>query len=268
MVDLAALLDRSRRRVRRARRARREPARRPTGPGRRPRPGWTIAPPDRPPRLDRPDRAAGRHRRGRRSCAALATAVAGPGPASSTAAPRSSSRRPPSCSPGGAPAGPALADALAGARPASRLPWFGTRDVAAVDGHRPDHGDLGARPGRGRRAGRHPGADRTACGTSRTSASVPSATASWRTAARRRRSRSGSSCRPRTARSGRSARQDAADRMTGPALDFCLLVTQRRHRADLALVGHRPGRRRVARRRAGVRRPARRRPAAAAKRHA
>ncbi|MEV6522811.1 TIGR03084 family metal-binding protein [Longispora sp. NPDC051575] len=28
---------------------------------------------------------------------------------------------------------------------------------------------------------------------------------------------------------------DAADRVTGPALDFCLLVTQRRHRADVAL---------------------------------
>jgi uncharacterized protein (TIGR03084 family) len=29
--------------------------------------------------------------------------------------------------------------------------------------------------------------------------------------------------------------QDAAQRVTGPALDFCLLVTQRRHRGDLAL---------------------------------
>ncbi|AVT36267.1 TIGR03084 family metal-binding protein [Plantactinospora sp. BB1] len=29
---------------------------------------------------------------------------------------------------------------------------------------------------------------------------------------------------------------DAADRVSGPALDFCLLVTQRRHHADLALV--------------------------------
>ncbi|MFK3981729.1 TIGR03084 family metal-binding protein [Micromonospora sp. NPDC050397] len=29
---------------------------------------------------------------------------------------------------------------------------------------------------------------------------------------------------------------DAADRVAGPALDFCLLVTQRRHRTDLALV--------------------------------
>jgi uncharacterized protein (TIGR03084 family) len=28
---------------------------------------------------------------------------------------------------------------------------------------------------------------------------------------------------------------DAAQRVTGPALDFCLLVTQRRHRSDLAL---------------------------------
>jgi uncharacterized protein (TIGR03084 family) len=29
---------------------------------------------------------------------------------------------------------------------------------------------------------------------------------------------------------------DAADRVTGPALDFCLLATQRRHRDDLAVV--------------------------------
>ncbi|GAA3223096.1 TIGR03084 family metal-binding protein [Pseudonocardia petroleophila] len=29
--------------------------------------------------------------------------------------------------------------------------------------------------------------------------------------------------------------EDAADRVTGPALDFCLLVTQRRHRDDTAL---------------------------------
>ncbi|MFU8873891.1 TIGR03084 family metal-binding protein [Micromonospora sp. SL4-19] len=33
---------------------------------------------------------------------------------------------------------------------------------------------------------------------------------------------------------------DAADRVTGPALDFCLLVTQRRHRADLALIATGP----------------------------
>ncbi|MFC0503918.1 TIGR03084 family metal-binding protein [Micromonospora costi] len=33
---------------------------------------------------------------------------------------------------------------------------------------------------------------------------------------------------------------DAADRLTGPARDFCLLVTQRRHRADLALTATGP----------------------------
>ena len=30
--------------------------------------------------------------------------------------------------------------------------------------------------------------------------------------------------------------EDAADRVTGPAVDFCLLVTQRRNRADLDLM--------------------------------
>ncbi|MEU7556899.1 TIGR03084 family metal-binding protein [Streptomyces eurythermus] len=34
--------------------------------------------------------------------------------------------------------------------------------------------------------------------------------------------------------------QDAAQRVTGPALDFCLLVTQRAHRADLALTATGP----------------------------
>ncbi|MGN9813291.1 TIGR03084 family metal-binding protein [Micromonospora sp. BQ11] len=33
---------------------------------------------------------------------------------------------------------------------------------------------------------------------------------------------------------------DATDRVTGPVRDFCLLVTQRRHRADLALVATGP----------------------------
>ncbi|GAA2812306.1 TIGR03084 family metal-binding protein [Kitasatospora paracochleata] len=33
---------------------------------------------------------------------------------------------------------------------------------------------------------------------------------------------------------------DATDRVTAPALDFCLLVTQRRHRDDLAVTAHGP----------------------------
>lgn len=35
--------------------------------------------------------------------------------------------------------------------------------------------------------------------------------------------------------------EDAPERVSGPALDFCLLVTQRRHRADLALRADGPG---------------------------
>jgi uncharacterized protein (TIGR03084 family) len=34
--------------------------------------------------------------------------------------------------------------------------------------------------------------------------------------------------------------EDAAQRVTGPAYDFCLRVTQRRHRDDLALVATGP----------------------------
>lgn len=34
--------------------------------------------------------------------------------------------------------------------------------------------------------------------------------------------------------------EDAADRVTGPALDFCLLVTQRRHRDDVDVVARGP----------------------------
>jgi uncharacterized protein (TIGR03084 family) len=32
--------------------------------------------------------------------------------------------------------------------------------------------------------------------------------------------------------------EDAANRVTGPAMDFCLLVTRRRHPEDLAITGH------------------------------
>ena len=39
----------------------------------------------------------------------------------------------------------------------------------------------------------------------------------------------------RPATPGRGDPSDAAQRVSGPALDFCLLVTQRRHRDDLAV---------------------------------
>ena len=51
---------------------------------------------------------------------------------------------------------------------------------------------------------------------------------------------SGSSCPHRTASLVRGGPEDAAQRVTGPALDFCLLVTQRRHRDDLGLVARGP----------------------------
>ena len=99
---------------------------------------------------------------------------------------------------------------------------------------RPDHGDLGAHPGHRRRPRRHPRAD---------------AEAAPRRAHRRRRPRV-QLRRPRENPAARPVRveltgpdgalwtwgpEDAGDRVTGPALDFCLLVTQRRHRDDLAL---------------------------------
>ena len=71
------------------------------------------------------------------------------------AAPRSSSPRRPSCSPAGGPAGPRSPTRCA-AVPAGRSALVRHRDVAGLDGHRPDHGDLGARRGRRRRARRRP----------------------------------------------------------------------------------------------------------------
>ncbi len=55
---------------------------------------------------------------------------------------------------------------------------------------------------------------------------------------------------------------DAGQRITGPALDFCLLVTQRRNPADLAVNGDRRRRRTMDRHRTGLCRAARRRPRA------
>ena len=52
----------------------------------------------------------------------------------------------------------------------------------------------------------------------------------------------------------------APDRVTGPALDFALVVTQRRHLDDTALVVDRPGGDAVDADRPGVRRTAGRRP--------
>ena len=122
-----------------------------------------------------------------------------------------------------------------------RTAWYGTADVGRLDGHRPDDGDLGARrrtwPTRS--ASSDPDSDRLrhvahlgfrTLGHGFAAHGRPAPTAPVRVEL----------AGARTGRPGRSGPADAADRVTGPALDFCLLVTQRRHRADLALVATGP----------------------------
>ena len=100
--------------------------------------------------------------------------------------------------------------------------------------------------------GRPPG-----CGTSPTSASAPATSPSRQHGLPAARRAVPGRARPRrTAATWAWGPEDAAQRVTGPALDFCLLVTQRRHRADLALRGRGRRRRPVARHRPGLRRAA------------
>ncbi|MEH0969827.1 TIGR03084 family metal-binding protein [Micromonospora sp. CPCC 205546] len=133
----------------------------------------------------------------------------------------------------------ALADALARVPAGGKLPWFGTRMSAAsmatarimeTWAHGTDVADAldAARPGTARlRHVAHLGF-RT-LGHSFAAHGRPVPTAPVRVEL--------------TAPQGDAwtyGPADAADRVTGPALDFCLLVTQRRHRADLALAATGP----------------------------
>ena len=137
-----------------------------------------------------------------------------------------------------------LAKALTGAA-GEKLPWFGTADVGRLDGHRPAHGDLGAR--------RWTSPTRSASTRTPTARLRHIAHLGIRTLeyafSRQRRAGAGRDGPGRADRAGRRdvdvrARRTRANRVTGPALDFCLLVTQRRHRADLALRADRRRRRR------------------------
>ena len=112
-------------------------------------------------------------------------------------------------------------------------------DERDVDGHRAADGDLGARAGRRRRARRHAPADRPAAARRAHRRAHP------RLRLPRPRPDAAGRAVPRRAhRAGRLdldlGPEDATQRVTGPALDFCLLVTQRRHRDDLALVADGP----------------------------
>ena len=80
-----------------------------------------------------------------------------------------------------------------------------------------------------------PSVVRRGCGTSRTSASAPGTSPSARTACRRPREEFRVELAAPDGGTWTWGPEDAAQRVTGPALDFCLRVTRRRHRADLAL---------------------------------
>ena len=130
----------------------------------------------------------------------------------------------------------ALAEALRGYPDGREDAVVRPADVADVDGHRALHGDLGARARRLRRPRRPRPSPPTGSGTSPTSASAPATSPSACT----------SSTPPAeefrvelTAPSGEIwtwGPDDAAQRVTGSAHDFCLLVTQRVHRDDTDLV--------------------------------
>ena len=144
-----------------------------------------------------------------------------------------------------------------GDRPQGSHPLVRADHGGALVRHGAADGDVGPRPGCRRRARRDQGAHHapaTRRPHRRPGAPVrlrhprhagdPSGRCAW------------SSPRP-TARRGRGDRTSATDVVQGDALDFCLVVTQRRHPADTALRrrgtrgrgvdGHRPGLRRAAR---------------------
>ena len=112
-------------------------------------------------------------------------------------------------------------------------------DGCGVDGHRARDGDMGARPGRRRRPRCHPGPTarlrhvahigvRTRDFAYGVNQQVPP-TAEFRVEL--------------AGPDGEKwtwGPENAGQRLTGPALDFCLLVTQRRHRDDLALIAEGP----------------------------
>ena len=103
-------------------------------------------------------------------------------------------------------------------------------------GHRPDHGDLGPRPGHRRRPRDRAAADRPAAARGRHRHPGPALQLRGQRPARARPSRSGSSSTAPDGQTWTWGPADAADRVTGDALDFCLVVTQRRHRDDTGLV--------------------------------
>ena len=193
--------------------------------------GLDRRPPDRPPRLDRRAGAArgdrsrglhGRRRRGRTRGWPLVDDAAGAGAAERrSAAGRWRAGR------AGSPTGwpPARRDEAAVVRAA---------DERRLDGHRPADGDLGARSRRHRRAAPPP----SVSARLRHVAHIGVRTRDFAFAQHGLPAPDEPFRVELTAPDGGTwawGPEDAAQRVTGPALDFCLRVTQRRHRDDLAL---------------------------------
>ena len=129
-------------------------------------------------------------------------------------------------------------------------------DEPDLDGDRAVHGDLGARARRGRRARVEPGAERPDPARRPPRRAHPQLRLRRARAASRRPRSSGSSWSRRRGEVWTWGPEDAAQTVTGSAYDFCLLVTQRVHRADTDLVAVGADAEQLARHRAGVRRPA------------
>ena len=131
-----------------------------------------------------------------------------------------------------------LVDAARTCRPVGADPVVRPGDGGAVVHHRAADGDVGARAGRRRRARRVACRRPRGSSTSRTSACGLARSATRSTAW---------SCRPTPVYVALRAPdgstwewgEPAPDRVTGDALDFCLVVTQRRHRGRHRTVGRR-----------------------------
>ena len=142
--------------------------------------------------------------------------------------------------------------ALAAGRRRAKLPWYGPPMSVRVDGHRAADGDLGARPGRRRRAGRAPCPHRPAAARRPDRRAGPRLRLRGASTRPRPTRRSGSSCGARRHGVGRTGRQDAAQRVTGDGAGLLPAghpagaprrpaVRTGRGAGRGAVAGHRPG---------------------------
>ena len=119
------------------------------------------------------------------------------------------------------------------ARPAGAGPVVRPGDERPLVHHGAADGDVGPRPGRRRRARRRPAADRPPAPRRPHRRRRPPVQLRRQRPPAEPGARSASSSSARPGDVWTWGPDDAADRVTGPALDFCLLVTQRRHRDDV-----------------------------------